>query len=208
MYNLNDAYTKKFFNKRVSMAWRAPFITQAIISVLQPKSLIDFGCGNGDIINDFIKKGVNAYGVEGTVNSIPALKAMGLAVTDGNSLSDDNRVLINDLRKPIALEKKFDLALSFEVAEHIEEKYTDTFINNLIKASDRILITAAPSGQKGLHHVNCQTQGWWMTKFIKNGYKYGIDEVMKIRLQWSQTGKAKRNGIKLYYKNLLYFYKG
>jgi len=222
MYDLNKAYTQKFFDKRNTMTWRTPYVVQAIINVLQPGNVIDFGCGNGDLINEFLTQGVDSYGIEGTPNSLPAIKEMGIAIDGDDLLSPENRVIIRDLREPIgnfydpnkppptsvATGKGFDLALCFEVAEHIEEKYVDAFINNLSYASDRVLITAAPPGQRGHHHVNCQTQGWWMGKFIKHGYRYGVDEVMRVRMQWKQTGKANKTGIKLYYKNLLYFYKG
>jgi hypothetical protein len=87
-----------------------------------------------------------------------------------------NNVYIWDLRWPIDLsilpikDRKFDLAFSLEVAEHIDPLYADVYINNLCLLSDTILISAASPGQKGHGHVNCAPRGYWVDKFAKQGY--------------------------------------
>lgn len=63
------------------------------------------------------------------------------------------------------------MAISTEVAEHIEEEYADTFVDNLTNASDCILFSAAIPGQGGEHHVNEQWQSYWVKKFENRCYE-------------------------------------
>ena len=56
------------------------------------------------------------------------------------------------------------------MAEHIEEKSSDTFIDNLATAADIILFSAAVRGQGGDFHVNEQPLSYWKEKFMKRGY--------------------------------------
>lgn len=44
-----------------------------------------------------------------------------------------------DLRNPLSLTRKYDIAISVEVAEHIDNKYAKIFIGNLCRHSDVIL---------------------------------------------------------------------
>src|SRR3546814_4441067 len=43
---------------------------------------------------------------------------------------------------PIYLENKYDLAISMEVGEHLDEKYADIFVENISKSSDYVLFSA------------------------------------------------------------------
>jgi hypothetical protein len=35
-----------------------------------------------------------------------------------------------------------------------------------------VMITAAPPGTPGYHHVNCRTQDYWIGVFAANGFRY------------------------------------
>lgn len=74
-----------------------------------------------------------------------------------------------DLRKKLRRDH-YDLVLSLEVAEHIEEEYSDIFIENLVRYGDTILFSAAIPGQGGVQHKNEQWQSYWAKKFEKHGY--------------------------------------
>ena len=78
--------------------------------------------------------------------------------------------LAADLRAPIFLEKRFDLAISTEVAEHLEEEQEEVYLENITKTSDQILFTAAVPGQMGVNHINEQWQSYWIKKFRERGY--------------------------------------
>lgn len=63
------------------------------------------------------------------------------------------------------LGKRYDLALTIEVAEHLPETAADGFVKTLVSASDRVLFSAALPGQGGLGHVNEQPLAYWVEKF-------------------------------------------
>jgi len=67
-------------------------------------------------------------------------------------------------------EKKYDLAMSLETAEHIDEKYANLFVDSLCGLSDIIMFGAAVENMGGTHHVNEQYQSYWKEKFEKRGY--------------------------------------
>lgn len=49
----------------------------------------------------------------------------------------------HDLTKPLHLNRRFDLALSLEVAEHLPKKSAEIFVDTLCKLSDTIIFSAA-----------------------------------------------------------------
>ena len=65
---------------------------------------------------------------------------------------------------------KYDLAISIEVAEHINEEYSNLFIDNLCSAADVVLFSAAIPYQSGDGHVNCQWPSYWQQKFNQRGF--------------------------------------
>lgn len=193
MYDLDKAYNKKFFAQRRSLAWRVPIVVDAIMKVLAPKSLVDVGCGNGDLVEGFSYKiEAPCYGIEGSINALDSMEAW-----------LNNYVFIRDLRMPLDdfLLQRADLAICFEVAEHIEEEYANVFVDNLCSLSDTILMSAAFPGQGGKCHVNCQDPNYWFHKFTTRGYRYKHSVVDWLRNIWEPWKNKK--GIKAYHQNLM-----
>jgi SAM-dependent methyltransferase len=154
MLNLDQKYRPSFFrNKNRGTEHYSEKLASAIWTVFHPRSVIDFGCGSAAILALLRTQGVDVMGLEGTGNCVPALQI------------DAGRVLIADLRTVVSLPRTFDLAFSFEVAEHIEEEFASVFVDNLCRASSTILISAAPPGQDGWGHVNCQPKQYWIDRF-------------------------------------------
>ncbi|MBW2598554.1 MAG: methyltransferase domain-containing protein [Deltaproteobacteria bacterium] len=194
MKPLDEIYKPGFFKRRDSLSWRAPIICGPVIEILRPNSVIDVGCAIGDLVECFLEKGLDAYGLEGTENVIPWLK-----------IPRKRLLYIVDLRTQFDLQRKFDLAMCFEVLEHVEPEHADTLVKNLTDISDRLLISAAPPGQGGHYHVNCQPMAYWNEKFGTLGYRPDAGVVARIRDQlapWKQ-----KPGVKAIHQNLAYFEK-
>lgn len=135
-------------------------ILPAVLDLIQPKSVIDIGCGIGAWLSVFMDKGVDdAIGVDG--DWVPREY---LCVPEKNFLP-------RELTKPLNLGRDFDLVVSLEVAEHIPEQASDTFIGTLVEHGQVILFSAAIPGQGGPGHVNEQWPDYWATKFAKHGYE-------------------------------------
>ncbi len=197
MEDLKKIYKGRFFAKRNKLNWRVDYVCPAINNVLHPKSLIDVGCATGDFVAGFLKMGIDAYGLEGTENVLSYLEI------------PSEKLYIFDLRTPLhdqlIIIRSLDLALCLEVAEHIEPEYVDVFLDNLCSFSDKVLMSFAPPGQEGHHHVNCQESSYWIDKMANRNYLYRFDVVEKVR-EGLEPVKHKRE-IRSYYQHLLFFTK-
>jgi hypothetical protein len=78
----------------------------------------------------------------------------------------------HELSKTFNLTRKFDLVISLEVAEHIDERSSDTFVESLIKHGDVLLFSAAIPGQGGQLHLNEQWPEYWQEKFARHGFYF------------------------------------
>jgi hypothetical protein len=193
---LEDQYKKSFFKNRHRLNWRAPIVCKAIKKIINPSDVVDVGCATGDLVAAYEQLGISSWGIEGSENCIEFLEC------------ERSKVIIHDLRMPLITlmeDPKFDLVTCFEVAEHIEPEYADIFIDNLRKLSDKILISAAPPGQGGHNHFNCQPFDYWVLKFAKRDYLYNGYVVEYLRKAWEPW--KNKPGIKAYYNNLLFFEK-
>lgn len=175
MIDLGEIYRENFFARRNSLNWRSSVIANAIKNVfdLKPASkIIDVGCATGDLVRELRIRGHLADGIEGSINA--------------KKYFETDSIFIADLRKPfsedirITLSRPYDLCISIEVLEHIEEEYSDILIDNLVSLSDTLLITAAKPGQTGHYHVNCQEKQYWIAKLSKRGYTLSINELYKL----------------------------
>jgi len=190
MHNLDSLYKPGFFKNRHKLAWRAPIICNSIIEKFSPKNTIDIGAAVGDLVAYFVEKGIDAYGIEGSRSAESFL------------MCDFDRIHFFDLRFQISCLGRYDLVTCFEVAEHIEPEYADTFFQNLI-LSNRILMSAAPPGQKGHGHFNCQEYDFWIGMAESYGYKRDVSVEDYFKQKWEPW--KKKDGIRAYYHNLLYF---
>jgi len=174
-YDLDIAYTESFLGWGDNAAQQkvlAEYFVPKIIKKFNPKYVLDVGCGTGQWLDEYRKYNVITKGIEGSSNA-------------WHIMSDKTKevVLKRDLRDKIEEEDyNIDFVQSFEVAEHIEEEYADVFIHNLIKDDpDIVLFTAAPPGQHGFQHVNCQEREYWMTKMKNMGYLFNQDLLNEIK---------------------------
>ena len=139
----------------------ASFILPEIIKLTNPKSVIDIGCGTGSFLSVLLDLGINdVLGVEGEW-------------LNKNKLFINKEIVVTkDLEKPFFLERKFDLVISLEVAEHIGKEYSEIFVKNLTDLGDVILFSAALPGQGGQNHLNEQWPEFWQNIFKAKGYSF------------------------------------
>ena len=192
---IDKLHPKRWFRSRKSLNWRIPLVCNIIIDTFNPTSVIDFGCGNGDLLSGFAQNNIKILGIEGTENAY------------FQSMIPRENLYIFDISEPLVFKEKYDLCLCLEVAEHIPADKAMVLITNLTRASDRILFSAAPPGQGGIGHINCQSQKYWIDRFENPliGYTYRGAVVGKIQHDFILTGKHDKKGIKAYYNNLMYF---
>jgi SAM-dependent methyltransferase len=142
----------------------ARFIVPYLLKNFTFSSIVDFGCGDGQFIEEFKRRGItDLKGLEGEwiVDTIGELQPDWLEIAD--------------LNLPVTLNRKFDLAICLEVGEHLEEKYARVLVESLTKSSDRILFSAAIPGQGGTHHINLQYPNYWAILFSEFGFFLELD---------------------------------
>jgi len=128
--------------------------------LFRPASVIDVGCGNGTWLREWRASGVREIqGVEG------------LWGKDFDFVIPRDQVLLHDLAQPVHFSRKFDLAMSVEVAEHLPESAADCFIDSLAGMSDVVLFSAAVPHQGGWHHFNERWHDYWIDKFAARGFR-------------------------------------
>ena len=190
MKPLEEIYGPKFFARRDRLMWRAEIICKAVVDIFDPTSVIDVGCGIGDYVHYFYNNlNVPAEGIEGSEAARPYFVS--------------ENIYVCDLRREI-VRIHADLVVCFEVAEHIEEEYSDIFVENLTRMSNRILISAAPPGAGGYHHVNCRTEEYWAEKFME--FNYGYDPTLTYMIR--EALKPWRHRKELYHNKLQFYEKG
>jgi SAM-dependent methyltransferase len=133
-----------------------PFVLQ----LLCPKSIVDIGCGIGTWLKVFEDNGIiDVLGIDGNYVDISLLKI------------DKSKFVDFDLEKLYNSNKKFDLAISLEVAEHLSIDSADVFIKTITNLSDTVIFSAAIPNQGGQNHINEQEPKYWIEKFENEGYK-------------------------------------
>jgi hypothetical protein len=76
-----------------------------------------------------------------------------------------------DLRQPVKVDARADLAISLEVAEHLPEESAETFVASLTGLARVVLFSAAIPRQGGTQHLNEQWPSYWAAKFAERGYR-------------------------------------
>ena len=141
----------------------AEIIIPIIQKFIQPNSVIDVGCGIGQWLKMFHNYGISDY-----------LGLDGEHVLQDNLMIDKSAFVPTDLSKPknIKIGKRFDLAISLEVAEHLPKEVAQDFVFLLTELSDTIIFSAAIPGQTGENHLNEQWHSYWQDLFYKRGYSF------------------------------------
>ncbi len=158
---MNKRYGYDFYKDRHKKTVYAASVILSIIVEVLPKlnSAIDFGCGVGTWLLVLKEKGCQ--------------EILGL---DGHWVNQDLLVIPKetfrqvDFEKRIKIDKRYDLAICLEVAEHVSKENTNNFIDALTQASDYILFSAAIPFQGGKGHINEQWPNFWTHIFNNKGY--------------------------------------
>ena len=151
-------YDARFFAAVSQLAARsAVACVPLILETLSPRSVIDVGCGHGEWLAAVMGCGIHdILGIDGDYVDRAQLRIPATAF------------LARDLTRPLALEKRFDLALSLEVAEHLPASSALNFVRGLTSLAPAIVFSAAVPRQGGCHHVNEQWPWYWKELFSRH----------------------------------------
>jgi hypothetical protein len=163
-------YDKQFYerNRNDAKLISVDIVLAEALKIIPPcESAVDFGCATGTWL-----KGLGKYGITD------------IRGYDGKWV-DKSKLLIpkecffeSDFDKPIEIDRRFNLAVSIEVGEHLQESSAKSFVENITKSADFVLFSAAIPNQGGENHVNEQWPTYWNKLFNHFGY-ICVDSIRK-----------------------------
>ena len=153
--------TAFYADRHESSVYSANVILNHVQEVLPSiRSALDLGCGVGTWLSVLHQKGVDEIcGVDGPWVDTSLLEI------------PESKFRIADLEKSVAFDRKYDIAISLEVAEHLSPSCASTFVDSLTAASDFVLFSGAIPFQGGSNHVNEQWPEYWVALFEARGYE-------------------------------------
>jgi len=188
-----QVYTPGYFRRHWEgfRAWERAFAAR-FAAAYGIESVIDLGCGIGAFLEGFRDAGVTQ------------VKGYEYALASSEQYTDPSirsRIFSGDVTTFLG-ENGYDCSWSVEVAEHLPPDGSDTFVQNLCRATDEfIFLTAAPPGQRGTGHINCRPREFWISKVEDRGFTYCEDELPAL---WTMC-KAVEWVPRFFRKNLMLF---
>ena len=151
MKDLLKVYNQEYFRKVRPYARKKRRLLRAyaiITKCFDPKSVLEVGCGEGHLVKLMLDRGIEATGMD--------------ISPDAGMLIRDNFV-VSDARLPFPFpDKSFDLVLSRDFFEHVEEELIDQVYNEMKRVGKNV--TALISFKKGEGHLTVEDHDWWSAK--------------------------------------------
>jgi SAM-dependent methyltransferase len=132
----------------------AKVIVPLVMELIRPRSVVDVGCGTGIWLSVFEEHGIEDFlGIDGEWVSKKKLEI------------PEEHFVPFDLERAFYADRKIDLVVSLEVAEHLPRECAETLVDTLTRLGNVVLFSAAIPYQVGENHVNGQWPAYWMELF-------------------------------------------
>tara|TARA_B110000503_G_scaffold59955_1_gene95446 strand:- start:2568 stop:3161 length:594 start_codon:yes stop_codon:yes gene_type:complete len=142
------------------------------------KTMLDIGCGPAGMVKLARNNGIVAHGIDGDFTVEREI--------------DPSWITIHDYTVGLSLlDISVDLIWSVEFLEHVYEEYQDNYMKDFAKGK-YALITFATPDKPGYHHVNCNTEEYWIGVFDRYGFDYDKARSIHIR-NISTMGSRKKD---------------
>lgn len=140
-------------------------LAQTILKQFDFESVLEIGCGEGYLLNEFKKANKRIRGYDLPQDTWKSLKEI------------ERDVVMTDINKPF--ESQADLVICLEVVEHSP---TPLYIfQNIIRNTKRyIIFSGAQINQPGVGHINCYPYSCWMYEFARRGYAYKLNKTINL----------------------------
>jgi len=136
----------------------------------KPESIVEFGSAAGWFTSYYHSKGIYIFALEGTRAGIKRLIDRGFP---------ENQMKRHDLRLPINLGRKFDLAICTEVGEHLEPPFASQLVVSIAIHSDICLFSIEDQLKPNANHVHHSNEQPW--KYWDNLFAfYGFDGILHV----------------------------
>lgn len=136
-------------------------VADEIVDNLHPKTVLDAGCAMGFLVAALRDRGVEAYGIDVSEYAISRVR---------EDIRPFCRVHSADQRLPEDMPGHYDLVVTIEVLEHLEENDGIRMVQNLCRYSDTILFSSTPEQTAEPTHLNIQFAEYWAKQFAQEGF--------------------------------------
>jgi SAM-dependent methyltransferase len=169
-------FDEKYFavNDEASARSAAVVVPHLIGLLPWVQSVVDVGCGTGNWLNEFRRQGIrDVLGVDGADARLVL-----------SQLAPHEFVRV-DLAQPFDCGgRRFDLALSLEVAHHLPASAAAAFVDGLSRLADVIVFSAAIPGQSGDWHVHERWPSYWAALFERRNFR--CIDILRGKLWYDQ----------------------
>jgi SAM-dependent methyltransferase len=157
----SQLYTTTFYECVAEGVERsAEVVVPMVVELIEPRSVIDVGCGAGHWLSVFMQNGIDdILGIDGGWIEAELLKIPA------------DRFVSWDLRQPLRLSRQFDLVVCLEVGEHLPPDAADGLVDSLTSCGPVVLFSAAIPQQGGVGHINEQWPEYWRARFETHGFE-------------------------------------
>lgn len=121
-------------------------------------SVVDFGAGRGSWLRAAHCRGASK--LAGWEHPVCAAEPRFL----------EAQYTFRDLNESCVVQERYDLAICVEVAEHLNPARAEPLIDDICRASDAVIFSAALPRQLGDGHVNCRPHSYWISLFEQRNY--------------------------------------
>jgi SAM-dependent methyltransferase len=153
-------YTAQYYRVQAAASrLSSDVVVPMVVDLVRPASVIDVGCGMGAWLASFATCGVHEiFGVDGDYVDRTQLQI------------DESCFAARDLTQPLSIDRRFDLVVSLEVAEHLPAAAAKQFVASLVALGPAVLFSAAIPYQGGTGHLNEQWPQYWAALFAAHDY--------------------------------------
>lgn len=153
-------YDEAFFDKVAGEGLSsARVVFPIVLDLVRPGSVIDVGCGPGSWLAVAMESGIDdVLGIDGAHFETDSLRIPRERFREAGLIGE------------WPVDRRFDLALCLEVAEHLPPAFAGELVFRLTRLSPAVLFSAAIPGQEGTSHVNEQWPEYWQALFGRHGF--------------------------------------